>query len=250
MPKKRTRYSSSLAADWVVPSPAKAEGITTEETSARRHPIQASGKTQSNRATIFNQDSRPIERQSEAENAKKRGRYKKTLPSGWVASESEGSQEAGSPRLLPMRDSLTSQPQDFELRDKGFGMRPVQQSMKRSTSPAHNIHTSLSPQNDSELIPPPAPTKARQMVISSQRPPAPPVFHQNSSLNRRSRSGQRSHVGLRPFQSLRDATVSPPISVGQSSSALTNSTSYGRDQPAIAPSISPSYSDYVRGPTM
>ena len=82
MRKKQTRYSSSLVAGWVVPPPAKVEGITTVETSAKGHQNQASDRTPSNKVMGFSPDSQPIQYQPEPSDARKRGRDRKTLPSG------------------------------------------------------------------------------------------------------------------------------------------------------------------------
>ncbi len=237
MGKKRIRYSSGLAEDWIIPSLTEAEGPATVQTSAETPPTQASGEELLNRPMLLNNVLRSRQVQSEAEDARKRSRYKKALPSGWVASEPEDSSVA----------ALSSTAMDIEGRDESFGSRPGHQSAKLSTRPAHNIHTSLSPPDDHESTPPPAPTEAKEMVIPPRRPAhetrRPPITHNDSFVNRQPRSGQRSYDSSRPSQSLYD-TVSPPISLGQSSSAVTDSPSYGRDLPATAPSISSNYSNY------
>ena len=234
MGKRRTRYSSGLAEDWITPSVPEADGPTRAQTSAEGSLIPASGEELSSGPTLLNKDLRPKQVQAEAGDAGKRGRYKKALPSGWVASESEnGSGAALGPNTM-----------NIERQKEDYGPRAGQQSVKRSARPAHNIHTSLSPPGDPAFTPPPAPTKRKRMVLPPGKPVhetrSPPIPYHQNSLSRQPRSGHRSYDILGPSQS---HVVSPPISLGQSSSAPTDSPSYGRDQPATAPTVSPNYSN-------
>lgn len=236
MGKRRIRYSSGLAVDWITPSVPEADGPKATQTSAERPLIQASGEELSSGPILLNKELRPKQVQPEAGDAGKRGRYKKALPSGWVASESEN----GSGAAL---DPATT---DVERHEEDYGPRADQQSVKRSARPAHNIHTSLSPPGDPEFMPPRAPTELKSMVLPSGKPVhetqrLPIPYHENS-VNRQPRSGHRSYDISGSSRSLYDV-VSPPISLGQSSSATTDSPSYGRDQPATAPSLSPNYSN-------
>ena len=127
---------------------------------------------------------------------------------------------------------------------------PMQQSITRSTRPAQNIRTTSLSSNYSELLPqpPPAPTESKQMDLPRQWPtqeprrsPPSPIsyFQAKSSIVIRSRSSQRFRA-----EPPRDMIISPQISMGQSSSATTDSPSYGCDQPALAPSVSSNYSTY------
>ncbi len=242
MGKRRTRYSSSLAEDWIVSSP-RTDHVATADISANSH----TARGQSYGPADSYQGFEPTQGPLEADGATKRARYKKSLPSNWVASNSEDDPAVESPHLQPLRGYPSSPFPDFELYDAAikptFGQ---QRSIDRSTMPARNIQTSLPPQNDGEFVPPPAPTEDRKMNLPYRKlvheQQGRSVFQSGSSLNSPSRAGQRSYVGRGPVQLFDDTTVSPPISARQSSPATTDSPSYGRDLPAKVPTISPSYS--------
>ena len=226
MGKKRTRYSSSLAADWVI-SPPRTEKVAAVETSADNYPPH-----ESHRPTNSYQGLVTTEIPSVADDARRRARYKKSLPSNWIASGSEDGPIAESPKLL--RAMPGSAPTDFELHDAGIWPTPGRPHFtNRYATPSSIVSTSLPTRKHGEFVPPPAPTKpVREQHEQS-------IFHDNSSPINRSRAGQRSSAGIEHSQPFQDTTVSPPISTTQSS---TDSPSYGRDIPAIAPTISPNYS--------
>ena len=218
--------------------------VATEEISANKHTAR---EIPSFKPTSFHQGSAQTQGLSEADKAKKRARYKKSLPSDWVASNTEDDSAIESPNLQPLRGYSSSTPPDIELYDAGIGLMPGRrQSINRSTTPARNIYTSLSPQNDGEIVPPPAPTENKNMHLPYRKPvreqQARSVSQKDTSLNSAS-ARQRSYLGMGPSQLFDDTIVSPPISARQSSPATTDSPSYGRDLPAMAPSISPNYSN-------
>ena len=96
MRKKRTRYSSSLAADWVVPVSTEIETSTDAQVAPERQSPSTSGEGPANEAVKLEHHSQLPKLLSEAEASKKRSRYKKPLPSSWVTSEFEDSPDAES----------------------------------------------------------------------------------------------------------------------------------------------------------
>ena len=235
MGKRRIRYSSSLAADWVVLSP-RTDTVATEKISVNKH---TASEIQSIEPTSFHQGSAQKQGLSEADEVKKCARYKKSLPSDWVSSNSEDDPAIESPK--PLREYSNSEPHDIELYDAGIGLMPSRrQFIDQSTTPTRDI------QNNREIVPPPAPTENKKMYFPFRKPvreqQARSVPQKDTSLNSAS-ARQRSYVRIGPSQLFDDTMVSPPISVRQSSPATTDSPSYGRDLPATAPSISPNYSN-------
>ena len=221
MRRKQSRYSSSLATDWVVPSPT--EETRAPETSIERELPKASEGHVPRGATQSRSDSIPIPGQP------KSSRYKKTFPSNWVTSDAESTSIAAG---IESSRGATGEP---------LLPQPAQLSAQRTSKPVGKILTSRSPRNQSEAMPPPAPTEAIKMSFpirgvthQMQREVAQPSSRFD---NRRPRSNQRSS-----FRPLSGSARSTPTSVGQSSSAVTGSPSYGCDQPAMPPSVSPSYS--------
>ena len=165
MGKRRTRYSSSLAADWVV-SPPGTEKVATVEISANRHPAH---EISSYEPASSYQDLDTTQGPSAVDDARKRARYKKSLPSDWIASSSEDGPAMESPHLQPLRSTPSSTPPDFKLYHAGWPVLSQPQSMNRSNTPARIIHTSLPPQKDGELVPPPAPVEDKNMFIPYRR---------------------------------------------------------------------------------
>lgn len=245
MGKRRTRYSSSLAPEWIVSSPkTETEKEVIVEVSASIHPdcgVSSSGPASSHRGL------EPGQSPSDAADTKKRARYKKSLPSDWVASDFEKDQAIESPHLQPLRGFPRSTPPDIDHYDAVIGpMDGLRQSINRSNTLACNTHISLPPQTGGELVTPPAPTEDKKMFIPYPFPvrsqQAESTFQDTIFLNSRSRGGRGSYGGIGSPQPINDTTVSPPISARQSSPATTDSPSYGRDLPAVPPSISPNYS--------
>ena len=242
MGKRRTRYSSSLAPEWVVSSPKTESEREVIEVPASIHPD--CGAPSSGLASSY-QGLEPRQGPSDADDTRKRARYKKSIPSDWVASNFENDPGIESPPLQPQREFPRPTPPDVDLYDTGIGpMAGRRQSISRSHTLACNTHISLPPQTGGELVTPPAPTENKKMVIPYPLPvraqQAESTFHNNSSLDSKSRGGRRSYGSSQPFN---DTTISPPISVRQMSPATTDSPSYGRDLPAVPPSISPNYSN-------
>ena len=196
----------------------------------------------------FSQGLEPRQGPSDPDDTKKRARYKKSLPSDWVASDFKNDPAIESSHLQPLRGFPRSTSPDIDHCDAGIGpMDGRRQSINRSNTLACNTHIPLPPQTGGELVTPPAPTENKKMTIPYPLPvraqQAEAIFQNNSSLNSKSRSGRRSYGGIGISRPFNDTTISPPISERQSSPATTDSPSYGRDLPAVPPSISPNYSN-------
>ena len=177
-------------------------------------------------------NSTPVAGQPNLSNLRAGSRYKKTFPLNWVASDAESTPIAAG---RGSKKGVIGEP---------LLPQPAKLSAQRTSKPARKILTSLSPRNQNETVPPPAPTEAIEMTLPI-RGATHQMQRQISSMagrppsrfdNKRPRSNQRSY-----FQPLSSTSSTPP-SVGQSSSAVTDSPSYGCDHPAMPPSVSPSYS--------
>ena len=245
MGKRRTRYSSSLAPEWVVSSPKTESEREVIEVAASIHPD--CGAPSSGLASSY-QGLEPRQGSSDGDDTRKRARYKKSLPSDWVASNFENDPGLESPPRQPQREFPRPTPPDVDVYDTGIGlMAGRRQSINRSHTLACSIHTSIPPQTGGELVAPSAPTEDKKMFLPYSLPvraqQAESIFHNNSSLNSKSQGERRYYGGIGTSQPFNDTMVSPPISARQSSPATTDSPSYGRDLPAVPPSISPNYSN-------
>ena len=235
MRRKQSRYSSSLATDWVIPSPV--HEASAPQTPVERESLQDWEDQVPSGPVQLRSDSKAIAGQPNLSNSRVGSRYKKTFPLNWVASDAESTPIAAgqAPKTGAMGEPLLPQPAELS-------------AQRTSKPPTRHILTSQSPRIPSETTPPPAPTEAIEMSLpirgatpkmQRQIPSVPVVVARPSSRfgRTRSRSNQRSY-----FQPPSHSTTSTPTSVGRSSSAVTDSSSYGRDQPAMPPSVSPSYS--------
>lgn len=216
MPPRKTRYSSSLAADWIVTTPVADEAIemTREDVSDYK---------------------------SLSDSIAKPSRYKKVLPVDWIGSNTDTRRS----------DAHVPEPLDSEHCDT-----PHDERSKGDIRHTHVTDTSIPRKGNSGYTPPPTPTfrpaEIGQDDRFSRTLPLEPVHS-----NRRARQRQRDSTerwpeaeqphsqadGAAPQQPPHhDATISPPISVGQLSSVPTTSPFYGRDLPVRGPAMSPSYS--------
>ncbi len=216
MPLRKTRYSSSLAADWVVPTPVADEAMETnrEDVSDSKSPS--------------NSIARP-------------SRYKKVLPVDWIGSNTD------------TRRSDAHVPESLDLEHCDT---PNDKRSKGDTRHTHVIDTSIPKKGNSGYTPPPAPTFPPAETGQDDRffggLPSETVHS-----NRRARQPQRDSTepwpeaeqphlradgATREQPSHHEATISPPISVGQLSSTPTTSPFHGQDLPVRGPAMSPSYS--------
>ena len=233
MGKRRNRYSSSLAADWVGSSPST-EKVATIDFPADTRLIH---EVPSFKPESLHQSSKSTNSAPEAVDARKRARYKELIPAEWIFSSSENDPATESPQLRPLPGSRSSMPNDARLYDPSVettsGRRQatslfITPTLRRNPLPL---------QQDNRAMPPPAPTKDMKMILPSihaqQERLNPP---KDSSLDSQSRAGQESHAAIGPSKPLRETTVSPPSTI------TTDSPSYGCDLPARVPTISPNYS--------
>ena len=154
MGKRRNRYSSSLAPDWIVSSP-RTEKVAAVENSAEKHPAPSYGPS--------NTYQDPEQDPPKADDARKRARYKKSLPSDWVASDSEDDPAIENLHLQPLRLLSRSTSPDIEIDDAS--KKPMSGRLQSIATRVSNVDTSLPPQNDGRFVPPPAPTVAKKMFI-------------------------------------------------------------------------------------
>ena len=246
MPKKRSRYSSSLAADWVTPAHTVTEYTEAVETLDEKEPTEAVGDPTQAAVSISDPTQPAIE-------PRKYGRYKRVLPPNWIAPASEP--ELGKEDTRPQKPHSAA-PSNVDLDDSAIpGSRRRRPSMKMKPSDrlAYTIDTSKTPRSDGDMAPPPAPTKPTKPLFSSSYQGLKgggvemPMYNDMSgpltSIPIQRSFGHPEPRLMRRSQSVGEATVSPPISVGQQSLATTESPLHGRDLPAKDPPVSPSYSN-------
>ena len=162
MGNRRNRYSSSLAPDWIV-SPPRTEKVAAVENSAEKHTAcRVPSYEPSNVYQGLDSEQNP----PKADDARKRARYKKSLPSDWVASDSEDNEAIENQHLQPLRGLSRSTYPDIELYDASVRPMPGRlQSTNRCATLASNIHTLIPPERGSEFVPPPAPTQDIKMFL-------------------------------------------------------------------------------------
>ena len=241
MPKKRTRYSPSLAADLVVPIMSVEEGLDAVAAPTEKMEFPAASETPSNDSNSYQIQERPFKRET-----KKWSRYKKMLPSDWVDADSDPDPNDANPHL---QDPHSEAPDNnVALHDhESHGLRSDPSDLERSTRPARHVDTSIPRQGNSGYTPAPplTGTKSHHWEGEERRQTVP--YHEtlaNQMTRNRVIDGSlaRHSDEIARSQSFRGATVSPPVSVGQESSAMTDNPFYGQDLPAKGPCLSPSYS--------
>ena len=228
MPPRKTRYSSCLAADWVVPTPVIDEAIKLS-----REDVSGSSSTLSKPTSIV-----------------KPSRYKKVLPIEWVDAKADSKE----------RDDLSLQPQiNGELVDFEPLVTSKFERRENSFRNTHFIDTSIPKNGNCGYSPPPAPKfppggTAYQDWFFKHLPREPTHRRKRSTQSLRGSDERlqdwpegkqlhsQPHGALYEESDHYNATISPPISTGQLSSAPTTSPFHGRDLPAKCPAISPSYS--------
>ena len=230
MPPKKSRYATSLAADWVVPNPVAVSVAEVDREDTPKSPY------------ILPQPS-PMAKPT---------RYKKILPQAWM----DSNKVMGDGDPTDLRPRADQESIDFEPPGK-LHDRPKTHLVQT----AHFIDTSIPKQANSGYTPPGAPKSSRFPPGSMGQ--AERSFDQFSEdLSHSPRHGAREvisagryrtsseteqrhsqdHIGTRGQYYDQDATLSPPISVGQLSSAPTTSPYHGRDLPVKCPAMSPAYS--------
>lgn len=216
MAPNKTRYATNLPAEWILAGQKTTQSSLESSKSeiACEHPIRLSDSARSNR-------------------------YKTALPANWIDQDM-----SKSPMLRPQAsmDYPKTKPHD-SLKSPN-----VRQSVQRP----HSINPSLPYRGGSGDTPPPASTYS---VLNCTRDRwATNPHHSEHSTRGDSNDGAprtradkerllpRTHGGM--SEQAHDAAepISPPISVGQSSSGTTTSQFHGRELPGQAPSMSPSYS--------
>ena len=225
MSKKRTRYSAKLAADWIIPMPPAEETMNRPE---QKESDDSLSEKSASGPTKTNDNSPSTENGSTPSDASKKfARYKKVVPSSWIARNTDGDP-------VMERDSmLTVESNDQLLKFK---------ERRLSTRLAHGMDMSAGYDDDRGLEPPPAPTRAefnlrKPLYEREVLPPFKSGSYTNDSIPR----DQVASGPLAGFHNWSLASASPQVSVGQQSSG-TNESPYGRDVPARGPSISPAYS--------
>ncbi|KAG8533435.1 uncharacterized protein KY384_002218 [Bacidia gigantensis] len=210
MSKKKFRYHSSFAPDWVLPLQSE----NPAEESSKKH--------------VDPQPSRP-------DSKAKPDRYKKVLPTDWVDQETTPSKPI--PPILP---PLTKE----GLNELG-SLETAEPKRKQRDVPL--VDTSIRKTRASGHTPPPGPRRSTFASVWGRQPP-------HFSADEPSRGDDDDRSDLRygskansfhpaEFQpAAREQPISPPVSVGVSSSVLTTSPYHGRDLPVRGPRMSPSYS--------
>ncbi len=209
MPPRKYHYASNLAADWVLSTPDEDAPNTNREGSS------GSGF------------SKPL-----SNVAAKPRRYKNLLPQEWIDSGGNiGKSDA--PVLRPLtvkgsnisrkerRKSVTQKTDVIGVSTPKYGNSGYTAGNGQGDRYAMSLHYTAE-QSDGQAIP----TRTRAADISPRA--TQPPFQ------------ARGIAWEQPFHG--HDSISPPMSVGQLSSAPTTSSSYGRDLPVHCPKISPSYS--------
>ena len=239
MAKKRTRYSSSISAEWVLPA---------EEPSPYKIDEAVAPPT------------KPHLSQS-----KKTSRYKANFPSSWVDTQfnSDMVERIQTQQAVRVQAQQSEDPIDYELLRLGSEGR----RMSRSHWLASNVDLPVRNMEDNKYNHPQA-AAGEPPHVPSQKPLSADVGSQNflsyladlrmagqshqrrSELEYGSTSTDQSVISQdQPVAQLsmhrhdtHGSTISPPVSVGQDSSQSTASPYHGRDLPAKGPAISPTYS--------
>lgn len=250
MPKKRSRYSTNLAADWAFPVPVAEEASPKEN---------LSDEGESQRPDHVS-NARPTSPSAPTHSTKKVSRYKTVLPSSWIDPHSSLSDvDESAPTQI-----IESQVQPNVRSDYYASIKRVERSSRL------NVRASKSAAANSRFSPPPAPTHEQvhfPFQAGDRRYGASTDFPsyltdrrvRDSSLRRSSQTRLLRDKSTERSSQLRDheathvpgyahethahySTISPPISVGQQSSEATTSPFHGRDLPANGPSVSRTYS--------
>ena len=253
MPKKRSRYSTNLAADWTFPmplaeeEPSPKESLSDEDKSQR--PDHAS-------------NARPASPLALTHSMKKVNRYKTVLPSSWIDPHSSLSDADESEPTQVIESQVQSNVHSDHYGYIKYAERPRRLDVEASISAAAN----------GRYTPPPAPTHERvhfpfqdvdRRYGASTNPPLYMTDRRvrDSSLRRSSQTRLLQDRSTERSSQLRDhqathfpvdaheththySAISPPVSVGQQSSDATTSPFHGRDLPANGPSVSPTYSTF------
>lgn len=254
MPKRRSRYSTSLATDWTYPVPSAAEEPSPKESLSKEDEVQRLDHASNTR--LASPDA-PMH------STKKAKRYKKVLPSNWIDSDSS---------LRTVDESARTQIIDSQVQPNMhssyygyFGTGNIDRRMDRPKGPG--IVPLIPTAGDSQYAPPPAPTRALFPFQEADRRYGAPMnvsfnttgrrltgstFRESPETRLRDRSLERSfqfrdqqaaHVPVYSHDTpVHYSAISPPVSVGQQSSEATTSPFHGRDLPARGPTVSPTYS--------
>lgn len=248
MPKRRNRYSTSLAADWAFPVPSVGEEPSPKESEANESEAQPPDHTSNTRLAFP---------EAPMDSTKKAKRYKKVLPLDWIDPDSSPRtvDESASAQII---DSQI-QPNMHSIYHGYFGTGNIDRGM--DCPKGLGIVPLIPTAGDSQYAPPPAPARAlfsfqgapmnvsfnttgRQSTGSTFRE-SPETRLRDRSLVRsfQFRDQQAAHVPVYSHDTpVRGSAISPPVSVGQQSSEANTSPYHGRDLPARGPTVSPTYS--------
>jgi len=257
MPKKRNRYSTSLAADWAFPVP-----LAQEEPSPKESLFDEDEARRPDHAY----NAPPASTLAPTDSMKKPSRYKKVLPSSWVELHSSPS-TVDEPAPTQIFDGQV-QP---NMNSIHYGYLETENDGRRIGRPQRlDVVATIPTTGDSQYTPPPAPTHQRVLFpfqeadgsygtpanvlpnTTDRRTKAPSLRENSERRLFRDRSMERSfqfrdhqaaHFPVSPQDThAHYFAISPPVSVGQQSSESTTSPFHGRDLPAKGPSVSPTYS--------
>lgn len=233
MPRKCNRYSTGLPAEWIIPSKAAEDVATsTEQLGHAKAPEDRDRIAELPRDSTSNASDPLLLGPSTSQNRlRQQPRYLSTLPSGWTVSEPQSSASNMGTLRNPAQPS------------KGHTPLPQQSSQRCLTgakAAVRPISTSLAGLPTMEYSEPSAPTEAffplRRQQKATRRSYVPTDAPRNS-LPVRSKTDVSSNGGVGLIYNDRSdkSFISPATS-------KSDSLSYGRDLPAIGPSVSPSYS--------
>ena len=175
----------------------------------------------------------------------KPGRYKKVLPVDWIDSNTD-TRRSDAPILRPQ---VNRELVEFEYLDM-----PNDERGKRYTRNTLGVDSSIPTEGNDRYTPPPEQRfpsaemgqedwflpHSPSRRVSQTRRGSTERYHLDWPKAQQSPSQAHGAAHEQPHH--HDATISPPISVGQLSSVLTTSPFHGRDLPVKGPTISPSYS--------
>lgn len=235
MPRKCSRYSTGLPAEWIIPSKV-AEDVTTEQFGRAKAPEDRDQIAVLPRASTSNVSDPLLLGPSTSQNRlRQQPRYLSTLPSSWTVSEPQSSVSSMGPLRSPAQPSARP--------SNGHTPLPQQSSPRCLTgakAAVRPITTSLVGLPTTECSEPSAPTdesfpSRRQQRVT--RRSYIPTDAPRSSLPARPRTDVSFNGGVGLiYNDISDKSFISPAS------SRSDSLSYGRDLPAIGPSVSPSYS--------
>lgn len=244
MPKKRTRYSSNFADDWLLSTSQVEEKSSPDGKSTAEEGVQAADR---------NNDLPETPHSTQSDRRRKASRYKTTLPLDWVDTQSDPNAFTANHTRLAMR--VQAQETENQVRFEPVRLGSGGYPMNRSNWIVYQNEPTISRTGSKDYHnPPPAPTTEQFQYpfqsFHTDRRLAGQTYQGRSEAESETRSKdsmsnahdqRRSQLTMHPHETC-GSTISPPVSVSQQSSAATTSPYYGRDLPAKGPSISPTYS--------